>query len=183
MIQANSKEQYEQWVRDHATELYRFACRLCGRSDAAEDLVQETFYHAWQSKGKLRDSSKARAWLYQILRYRYSHWVRDQMKRPRGSLPVEEAAGTIDTATTGPLDSMAERDELDVALARLDDHFKVPFLMVFLEGLTCRETAEQLDIPLGTVLSRIHRARKQLREFLEDRSDDSQPSYRIGGGA
>ena len=60
----------------------------------------------------------------------------------------------------------AEQDFLQEALDALDERFRTPLLMVFVQGLTCRETAEHLDLPLGTVLSRIHRARKQLRRAL-----------------
>ena len=54
----------EQWVRDYSAELHCFAFRLCGKGETAEDLVQETFYHAWKGIGKLRHHDKARAWLF-----------------------------------------------------------------------------------------------------------------------
>ncbi|MCG8618602.1 MAG: hypothetical protein MI802_20475, partial [Desulfobacterales bacterium] len=75
---ANPQARYESWVENHATELYRYALRTSGRADIAEDLTQETFYHAWRSMKSLRDPSRARAWLFQILRYRYAHWLRDK---------------------------------------------------------------------------------------------------------
>jgi RNA polymerase sigma-70 factor (ECF subfamily) len=60
-------------VREYSNDLYRFAFRLCGNADTADDLVQETFYHAWKCIDKLRHKAKARAWPFQIRRYRYAH--------------------------------------------------------------------------------------------------------------
>src|SRR5688500_8764066 len=69
---------YESWVRGYAAGLYRFALRLCGREDVAEELVQETFYEAWRSIGSLREPTSARRWLLKILRHRWAHWVRHE---------------------------------------------------------------------------------------------------------
>ncbi len=155
---------FEQWVRDHARDLHRFAYRLCGDADTAEDLVQETFYQAWKGRGSLHHSDRARAWLFQILRHRYSHWARDRSRTP----PVTVAAPDRDAEAfeAPPAATPSDGEPLQRALDALDDGFRTPLLMVFVQGLTCREAAEQLDLPLGTVLSRIHRARKQLRRTL-----------------
>lgn len=166
---------YERWVADHSAELYRFALRMTGRGEIAEDLTQETFYHAWRSMKSLRDPSRARAWLYQILRYRYSHWLRDkgrQVKTTTPSEPIENRPGKDDAST---LEQMTRSESLQLALDELDDRFKTPFLMVFLEGLSCREAAERLGVPLGTVLSRIHRARQALRASLAKQERASEP--------
>jgi len=175
--QAKRRKVYETWVRDHAADLYRMAYRLCGEAETAEDLVQEMFYHAWKDMARLRETAKARAWLYQILRHRYAHWVRSRTRRlPTAS--SDQGAERIDPNPQRVLDE-------------LDDTLKAPLLMVFLEGMTCQEAAEVLDIPLGTVLSRIHRARQRLRPYFESPSvssagetdRDSSKSLRLGGGA
>ena len=189
------RDRYERWVREHSEDLYRFAFRLCGEADTADDLVQETFYHAWKDMGKLRHKEKAKAWLFQILRYRYAHWVRERSRRPviAGSAePLEDHAQTAAT----PFEVLANRESVQMALDTLEDRFKLPLLMVFMEGLTCQETADYLDIPLGTVLSRIHRARRRLRRSLGEQADSSagdaekngrghvlKPRLRLGGGA
>ena len=163
------KQVYESWVAQHAADLYRMAYRLSGAAASAEDLVQETFYQAWKSMGSLKDPGKARAWLFQILRFRYAHWVRGEVRRPRGR-PLSDVPD--DTLAVGedrsPLDVMIDQELLQKAMDDLSDLFKIPFLMVTLQGLTCRETAQALDLPLGTVLSRIHRARQMLRKQLRD---------------
>lgn len=164
--QADKQLEYERWVEEYSTELYRFAYRLSGRADVAEDLAQETFYHAWRSYGSLRDPRRARAWLYQILRHRYSHWVRTDTRRVSLGTPLSAVADPMDDAAEAPLDVMERSELLHSALGALDERYRLPFLLVFMEGMTCREAAEHLDIPLGTVLSRIHRARKSLRAHL-----------------
>jgi len=172
------RDVYEQLVRDNAAGLYRYAFRLCGRAETAEDLVQETFTEAWRGIGSLRDSAKGRAWLFQILRFRFAHFVRDARRRLQ---PIDHG-DAIEFEPEQPgddvLEAIANRELLQRALDALDETFKEPLLMVLLDGATCRETAEQLEIPLGTVLSRIHRGRAFLREFLRniDRRDDPLPN-------
>ncbi len=164
---------YEQLVNVHAGELYRFALRLCGRTDIAEDLVQETFYEAWRSIHSLRNAKSGRAWMFQILRHRYAHWVRDSGRRLQPRVSIEQIENEADPGCVSVLDSLSLREVLQKGLMDLDDRYKEPFLMVFLSGFSCRETAESLGIPLGTVLSRIHRARSFLRRFIRDIDRDA----------
>jgi RNA polymerase sigma factor (sigma-70 family) len=155
------RELYARLVRSHGADLFRFGYRLSGDVHIAEDLVQDTFSEAWRGRAALRDETCVRAWLFQILRYRYAHLVRDRGRRPR---IVGDAEGIEPTSLeSDPAAGIHRRDELQRALDGLADHFKLPFLMVFLQGLTCQEVAEALDLPVGTVLSRLHRARKALR--------------------
>ncbi len=154
---------YEELVREHAAGLYRFAYRLCGQREVAEDLCQEAFYEAWRSIGRLREPTRARAWLYQILRHRYSRWVRTRGRRPRTTAqPLDVLPG----AEVDVLGALSRREVLQRGLDQLSDRYKEAFLMVFLQGLSCQEAADQLGVPRGTVLSRIHRARQFLRGFL-----------------
>jgi RNA polymerase sigma-70 factor, ECF subfamily len=153
-------QRYEALVRAHAPDLFRFAYRLTGTRAAAEDLLQETFSEAWRCLAQLRKPAAARAWLLQILRHRHAHSQRGAARRPT-------LGGDIDRLESGEQDG-SMRDALQRALDELDDRFKVPFLLVFLEGLTCQETADELGVPLGTVLSRIHRARIALRASLDE---------------
>ena len=155
---------YEGLVRGHSAELFGMAYRLTGARDRAEDLVQESFLEAWRSLGSLRDRAAARAWLFQILRHVYARRRRQESRRPRTSGTLEH----LDRAAEGgsPLEALVRHDELQRALGSIDPRFKEAFLMMFLEGLSAREIAERLSVPLGTVLSRIHRARTALRRAL-----------------
>lgn len=181
---------FQQWVSDHAGLLYALAYRLCGDRDLAEELVQETFYQAWRSMGRLKDSAKARPWLMQILRHGYARWARQRrMASVDADTPVEPSTANAPDV----IDTLAERDWLQQGLNQLEDRYKVVFLMVFVGGLTCQEAADELDLPLGTVLSRIHRARKHLRKSLTrmDQADMTRPTagdgtighLRLGGDA
>jgi RNA polymerase sigma-70 factor (ECF subfamily) len=165
--------QYEQWVRLYAPELYRFAYRLCGQRHVAEDLLQETFVEAWRSITKQKYAEKARAWLYQILRYRYTHFLRDTRHHRRtASLP--QTFEHMSDLAQHPLDKMAEQDALQAALNTISPAVRETFLMVFAEGLTCREAAEELHIPLGTVLSRLDSARRALRTRLGQPAEETE---------
>lgn len=136
--------------------------------------MQETFHEAWRGLAKLRERQKARAWLFQILRYRYAHWARS---RGRASKAYERL-GEIEVHPPDPEGGHAASDLVQRGLARLDERLRQPFLMVYLEGLTCQETANELGIPLGTVLSRVHRARAKLREFIEEQDKPPRPQLR-----
>jgi RNA polymerase sigma-70 factor (ECF subfamily) len=168
------RETYERLVRSHAAELYRFAFRLCGHRETAEDLVQETYSEAWRSLVSLRDAEVGRAWLFQILRNRYSHWVRDSGRRLRPTASIDQLNGELTRPGPDVLGKLANQELIQEALDALDDRYKEPFLMVFAAGLTCQQVADQLQMPLGTVLSRIHRARLFLRRFLREIDQDSE---------
>jgi RNA polymerase sigma-70 factor, ECF subfamily len=157
---------YESWVRNYSGDLYRSALRLCGEPDTAEELTQQAFYEAWRSIGALRDRDKGRAWLLSILRHCYMHWLRDRKRRPAAASDL--AFNNLASAEPLPGEALARQEVLQDALSSLDERFKVPLLMVVLEGHTCQETARSLDLPLGTVLSRIHRAKDHLRARMHE---------------
>ena len=164
MTQIDSERRlYENMVRSHASDVYRFAFRLCGKPEMADELVQETFYEAWRSIGSLRDPIRKKAWLLGILRHCYAHTIRDRERRVQLKFDVEFLNQVSDRAGSDVLERLANQELLQRALDYLDDRYKEPFLLVFQEDFTCQEVAEMLDVPLGTVLSRIHRARQSLR--------------------
>lgn len=159
------REQFERLVRQHADELWRFARGLVGDVQTAEDLVQEAFLQAWRALASLRDPSQARGWLYTILRRRWYRWRRD-----RAVLPTPGGSDVLATADPPGPPGSPPPGALDVrlleALACLAPGFREAFLLVVQAGQTCEEAARLLDVPLGTVLSRVHRARVALRERL-----------------
>jgi len=154
---------YETLVQSHGGQLFRFAARLSGCAHKAEELVQETYYEAWRSIGSLRDSDRAKAWLFRILRRRFAHALQAQ-KRQVPTTDSEQLQDVVETNRYDMLDALSDQELLRNALDALDDRFKEPFLLMFADGLTCREIAEATEVPLGTVLSRIHRARVFLRK-------------------
>lgn len=162
----DNRELYEDLVRSHARDVYRFAFRLTGSSHKAEDLVQETLYHAWRAMDSLRDHGRARAWLLQILRHRYHHWLRTKSRRVPTINDSDQLLDLPEHAHANALTRLSNQELLQRALNELKIQYKEPFLLVFMQGMTCREAAESLDLPVGTVLSRIHRARIRLRGLV-----------------
>lgn len=81
---------YEELVHSHGGAVYRFAYRLCGDPDLADDLVQETFCEAWRSIESLRDHGRGKAWLFQIIRYRNAHRIRDRSRRVQAKADVDQ---------------------------------------------------------------------------------------------
>jgi RNA polymerase sigma-70 factor (ECF subfamily) len=171
MPRPDDRSVYETLVERHAASLYRLAYRLVGETAGAEDLVQESFLQAWRSIRSLREVDAGSAWLTTILRRRFGRWLHDRSRQPR----VAADSDADDTASPlpGPDAGMfSDHERLQRALDHLDPRLKEPLLLSQMAGLSCGETARLLSLPLGTVLSRIHRARVELRRRLEPRSVD-----------
>lgn len=177
-----NRQLYDELVRSYARDLYRFAFRLCGRVETAEDLVQEAFCEAWRSIDSLREPTRGKAWLFGILRHRNSHQVRDSKRRIRLSSNTEQLESLTSCASEDVLLRIANQELLQNALNALDDRYKEPLLFVYMDGATCREAAERLEIPLGTLLSRIHRGRLQIREYLLEHEPDASISQASDAG-
>lgn len=159
---------YEQWVRDYSGDLYGYAVRLVRDRATAEDLVQETYFNAWKSMDQLREADHARSWLFQILRRRASRHYRAESRTRVNMTGSSDVLDGVPSPGRDPAHCAADCDAAQHAIDALSDRLKTPVLMVFLEGLTCQEAADRLDIPLGTVLSRLHRARRVMREVLAE---------------
>jgi len=157
-----SSDQFEQSAMPHAGSLLRFALRLTRNPAAAEDLVQETLLLAWRGFHQLEAGTNARAWLFRILIH--AHYGQNRKARVRPQTVELSAAA-----------SMGSRDgeflEVTQALERLADDHRAVLLLAVVEGFTCREIGEILTIPMGTVMSRLSRARDAMRESLSGSRD------------
>ena len=159
---ALTQAQFDALVEDHAPTLYRVAYRLVGDRHEAEDMVQEAFRSAWKSRHRYEEGRGDRAWLVSILRRR----VVDRY-RQRKNVRLIPSDSPPEVSVEGH-DSIAQEysDEVQRALNQLDDNLRETLLMVVVGELTHQEVADELGIPLGTVLSRVSRARRRLRELL-----------------
>ena len=166
---AAEQADFERWVVEHGPALYRMAYRLVGDRHEAEDLLQETFRSAWKSRLLFDQSRGERAWLAAILRRR----VADHWRKP-GSHGVRQLDAQVEMGAM-PADPLADgySDEMQCALDSLAVELKDTLLLVVVGELTHQEAADLLAVPLGTVLSRVSRARSKLRELLLARADSS----------
>ena len=143
--------------------LYHFALSLARNEVGAADLTQETFY-LWAAKGhQLRDPSKVKSWLFTTLH-------REFLRRHRHStrFPHHETSEVIDEL---PVITSTVVDDLDSiivmqALQRVDEHYRVPLALFYLEDFSYKEIAAMLELPIGTIMSRLARGKAQLRGFL-----------------
>ncbi|QDU88213.1 ECF RNA polymerase sigma factor SigW [Pirellulimonas nuda] len=167
---ALSKGEFRVLVEQHAPALYALAYRLVGDAHEAEDIVQETLRSAWCSRERFDQERGERAWLASILRRRVvDRWRRShRVPTPAGDQTLEVAAAAVD-----PL-ALEYTDEMQHALAGLSPELRESLLLVVVGELTHHETADLLGVPLGTVLSRVSRARQKLRKrLLADRQTRS----------
>ncbi|MCS5617909.1 MAG: sigma-70 family RNA polymerase sigma factor, partial [Pirellulales bacterium] len=154
-------------MSDHVGVLYRVAYRLLGRRHDAEDVVQDAFRSAWTSRHLYDESRNERAWLLAILRRRVAdYWRRRESRElPAGSDFSQPAAPAADPFA----DELSAA--MQAALGRLPAELRETLLLVVVGELTHQEAADLQGVPLGTVLSRVSRARSRLRQFLIDDSD------------
>jgi RNA polymerase sigma-70 factor (ECF subfamily) len=149
-------------VEEHYATLYRYAYRLSGSASDAEDLTQETYLRAQAKLSQLRDRARAKPWLFSILRHAYLHRVRADQQQP--CIPLDGVAELPDRAS----DALPEVDPEQVqhALDELPEVFRTPIILYYFEDFSYRDIAEQMDLPLGTVMSRLARAKAHLRGRL-----------------
>jgi RNA polymerase sigma-70 factor, ECF subfamily len=145
----------------HSGRLIRFACRLTSNRAAAEDLVQETLLQAWRCFHQFEPGSNVRAWLFRIL----INIFRGQGRRTRreGEAVGLDSAGlhnVIRSTAANPGEALEVLEALD----QLPHDHRAVLLLAVVEGFTCREISRILSIPIGTVMSRLSRARQALRE-------------------
>lgn len=155
-------------IREFAAPLYRYAFRLAGQASDAEDLVQQTFLVAQQKLHQLREAERASAWLYAVLRSCFLKSRRKAIPQTmEDSFPLDHVVDQrlADSLAAGD-STWLDREALQLALAELPDEFKIVVLMFYFEELSYKDIAEQLEIPIGTVMSRLSRGKSHLRRRL-----------------
>lgn len=161
LVLALTQAEFNDLVENHGPALYRMAFRMIGDRHEAEDMVQEAFRSAWKSRARYESGRGDRAWLASILRRRViDRW---RKRPPPGVLPNEAA---LEVGVEH--DPLADQytDEMQHALDSLPTELRETLLLVVVGELTHQEAADVLSVPLGTVLSRVSRARKRLRDYL-----------------
>ena len=159
-----SSEVFTQLVDAHYAALYRFALSLARNTADAGDLVQQTFF-IWATKGHgLREAAKAKSWLFTTL---YREFLRGRRRDSRATALEDLPDGEAEIAAED-VDRVARLDGAAVmaALQAVDDVFRAPLTLFYLEDLSYQEIAATLEVPIGTVMSRLSRGKAQLRAVL-----------------
>ena len=155
---------FQELVDAHYEALYRFALSMSKHRETAADLVQQTFC-IWARKGaQLRDRSKAKTWLFTTLHREFLAQVR-RARRYADEELTEAVAGRIEAVEDDSERQLDAQRALDL-LGELDDTFRAPITLFYLQQHSYKEIAEILDVPIGTVMSRISRAKAMLRRRM-----------------
>lgn len=156
-------DEFEELVDRHYQALYRFGFSLARDPDRAADLVQQTFV-IWAEKGhQLEDRSKAKTWLFTTLYREFLGGARRSRRYPETELTVEEYDVPHDAVDSG---RRLDAHRAVTLLGQLDEVFRAPLTLFYLQQHSYKEIAEILEVPIGTVMSRISRGKDQLRKKM-----------------
>jgi RNA polymerase sigma-70 factor (ECF subfamily) len=173
-----AQDDFTQEAMQFAPQLFSTAMRMTRNKSDAEDLVQETFIKAWRSFHTFQTGTNLRAWLYRIMTNTFINKYNSKLRKPTETeldeveeLYLYKRLGSIDQSklSSSAEDQMLELftdDEVKNALEELPETFRLPVLLSDVDGFSYKEIAEMLDIPLGTVMSRLHRGRKLMQKML-----------------
>ena len=169
---------FAEQAMEHMPSLYAAAMRMTRNKADAEDLVQETYLKAYRAFGGFQEGTNLRAWLYRILTNTFINTYRAKKRRPDESdlddvedLYLYRRLGALEASQAGRsaedevLDTFTD-GEVKAALEALPEQFRMAVLLADVEGFQYKEIAEILDIPIGTVMSRLHRGRRALQKSL-----------------
>jgi RNA polymerase sigma-70 factor, ECF subfamily len=178
VLEVADQADFSDQAMEFMPSLYTAAMRMTRNAADAEDLVQETYLKAYRAFGTFQQGTNLKAWLYRILTNTFINSYRSKKRRPDESeldevedLYLYRRLGGLEAAAAGRsaeeevLDSFTD-DEVKQALEALPEQFRMAVLLADVEGFSYKEIAEILDIPIGTVMSRLHRGRKALQKGL-----------------
>jgi len=158
---------YEQAVATFYEPLYAFGYSLAGNEDDACELTQETYCRLLTKGSQLRDPSKVKSWLFTTLYRVFLGWKDRRVRSPHFEISsVEDELPVITPTHVDVLENDAIRD----ALVQLEEHYRVPLMLFYFNDYSYDEIADILDVPIGTVMSRLSRAKGLLRERLVARA-------------
>ena len=177
LLRVEQNARFERDALPYLDALYGAALRMTKNPESAEDLVQETFAKAFTSFHQFTEGTNLRAWLYRILTTTFINIYRKEQRQPLisdGEIEewqiAEAATHTSDQGKSAEVEALEQLPDSDIkiALQELPEEFRLAVYFADVEGFSYKEVAEILGIPPGTVMSRLHRGRKLLRESLAD---------------
>ena len=173
-----AREEFTTDAMQYTPQLFATALRMTRNRSDAEDLVQETFLKGWRAYGSYQQGTNLRAWLFRIMTNTFINKYNSQQRKPQETEldEVEELflfrrMGAFDQSKMNQSaeDQMLELftdDEVKNAIEELPETFRIPVLLSDVEGFSYKEIAEMLEVPIGTVMSRLHRGRKAMQKML-----------------
>ena len=173
-LEIERQQKFENETVQHQDALYNYALKIVRNADDAQDLLQETYYKAFKNYHQFENGTNSKAWMFMILKNTFINNYR-KVKREPAKIDYDEIEDIYeniksDQSNDNNLDldfyNNLLDDELSAALSRIPSKMREVFLLCDLEGYTYEEIAEITDIPIGTVRSRLHRARKLLQDEL-----------------
>lgn len=174
----SKQEQFTADAMQYAPQLFSTALRMTRSRSDAEDLVQETYIKGWRSFHTFQEGTNLRAWLFRIMTNTYINKYNAQKRKGTEvelddieELFLYKRLGSIDQSqlSSSAEDQMLELftdDEVKNALEELPEDFRMPVLLSDVDGFSYKEISEMLEIPIGTVMSRLHRGRKAMQKML-----------------
>ena len=158
--------QFEAEALPHLNDLFRTAVRILGDRNRAEDVAQEVYLQAWKSFDRFESGTNCRAWLFKILFHCVNHHRRKWFRFP--VLKETEEFLEANLVAPSPIPDQLKDEDILAALDRIPAEFRSVVLLVDVEEFAYKEAAEILSVPIGTVMSRLSRGRKLLREQLTE---------------
>ncbi|HEY4577091.1 MAG TPA: sigma-70 family RNA polymerase sigma factor [Yaniella sp.] len=176
--ESQRRARFERDAMQYLDQLYSGALRMTRNPEDAEDLVQESYARAYSSFHQYKPGTNLRAWLFRILTNTYINIYRKRQRRPQEAdsdgledwqmaRAAEHTSTGLRSAEAEALDYLPDSDVTE-ALAEISEDFRIPVYLADVEGFAYKEIADILDVPIGTVMSRLHRGRRHLRELLTD---------------
>jgi len=159
-------ERFEMEAMPHFADLFRTARRVLGDSAKAEDVTQEAYLQAWKSFGRFEPGTNCRAWMYKIL----FHCVQHHWRQSAHVRPLKESEEFLEAnlVYNEPVPEQITDEDILAALDHVPEDYRDVLLLVDVQEFAYKETAEILEVPIGTVMSRLSRARKALRDQLAE---------------
>ena len=200
LVKESSAERSARFERDalaFTNQLYAAALRYTRNPDDAKDLVQDTYLKAFASFHQFEPGTNLKAWLYRVLTTTFINTYRKDQRRPQLSAGeiedwqlADAASHTSNLGKSAEVEALENLPDSDIkrALQEIPEEFRIAVYLADVEGFSYKEIADIVDVPAGTVMSRLHRGRKQLREKLADYakelgySTDSKPADKSGKG-